>query len=188
MDSRSHIILVGGSSHTGKTLMAQKLLKKYGYPYLSIDHLKMGLYRADIGCGFTPLDDAEHVSEKLWPILKGIIMTAIENSQNLIIEGVYLLPQRVKELGYEYLRNVTLLYLGFSQSYIEMYFESGIIGNRCAIEDRKYENTCTSQDFILANMRQKEVCAEHGAKYFEINEDYLREIEDAYLWIDAQMA
>ena len=35
------IILIMGASHTGKTKLAQKLLEKYKYPYLSIDHLKM---------------------------------------------------------------------------------------------------------------------------------------------------
>ena len=34
------VILIAGSSHTGKTLLAQRLLEKYKYPYLSIDHLK----------------------------------------------------------------------------------------------------------------------------------------------------
>lgn len=45
------IILIAGASHTGKTLLAQRLLEKYGYPYLSIDHLKMGLIRS----GYTSL-------------------------------------------------------------------------------------------------------------------------------------
>ena len=40
------IILITGASHTGKTVLAQKLLEKYKYPYLSIDHLKMGLIRS----------------------------------------------------------------------------------------------------------------------------------------------
>ena len=40
------IILITGASHTGKTMLAQKMLEKYGYPYLSIDHLKMGLIRS----------------------------------------------------------------------------------------------------------------------------------------------
>ena len=40
------IILITGASHTGKTLLAQKMLEKYNYPYLSIDHLKMGLIRS----------------------------------------------------------------------------------------------------------------------------------------------
>ena len=37
------IILITGASHTGKTLVAQKLLENYQYPILSIDLLKMGL-------------------------------------------------------------------------------------------------------------------------------------------------
>lgn len=40
------IILISGASHTGKTLLAQRLLEKYHYPYVSIDHLKMGLIRS----------------------------------------------------------------------------------------------------------------------------------------------
>ena len=40
------IILIGGASHTGKTVLAQRLLERYHYPYLSIDHLKMGLIRS----------------------------------------------------------------------------------------------------------------------------------------------
>ena len=40
------IILIIGASHTGKTYLAQKMLEKYKYPYLSIDHLKMGLIRS----------------------------------------------------------------------------------------------------------------------------------------------
>jgi adenylate kinase family enzyme len=42
------VILVGGVSCTGKTVMAQKLLEKYKIPYLSIDHIKMGLIRGSI--------------------------------------------------------------------------------------------------------------------------------------------
>ena len=37
------VILIAGGSHTGKTLLAQRLLERHHYPYLSIDHLKMGL-------------------------------------------------------------------------------------------------------------------------------------------------
>ena len=40
------IILITGATHTGKTLLAQKMLEEYSYPYLSIDHLKMGLIRS----------------------------------------------------------------------------------------------------------------------------------------------
>ena len=82
------IILITGASHTGKTALAQKLLEKYKYPYLSIDHLKMGLIRSG-NTELTPMDDTELV-EYLWPIVCEIIKTAIENKQNLIVEGCYI--------------------------------------------------------------------------------------------------
>ena len=181
------IILIGGASHTGKTLMAQRLLEKYKFPYLSIDHLKMGLYRADMGCGFAPEDSEDLIGERLWPVLKGIIMTNIENDQNLIIEGAYLLPHKVKELEDKYLERIVSFYLGFSEAYIKKFFSSDIIGNRCVIENRGYENCDTAEDFILANNRQKELCLKHGDKYFEINGNYMREIDLVLSWVDEKM-
>ena len=52
------IMLISGASHTGKTLLAQRLLQKYQYPYLSIDLLKMGLIRSG-STTLTPEDDRE---------------------------------------------------------------------------------------------------------------------------------
>lgn len=82
------IILITGASHTGKTALAQKLLEKYKYPYLSIDLLKMGLIRSGY-TKLTPEDDNELI-DYLWPIVREIIKTAIENRQNLIVEGCYI--------------------------------------------------------------------------------------------------
>ena len=69
------IILIAGASHTGKTLLAQQLLEKYKYPYLSIDHLKMGLIRSG-NTNLTPLSSDEDLTNYLWPIVKEIIKTA----------------------------------------------------------------------------------------------------------------
>ena len=62
------IILITGASHTGKTTLAQKMLEKYNYPYLSIDHLKMGLIRSKV-TDLTPLSDDNELTEYLWPIV-----------------------------------------------------------------------------------------------------------------------
>ena len=57
------VVLITGASHTGKTALAQKLLETYNYPYLSIDHLKMGLIRS----GYTKLtaEDDEGLTDYL---------------------------------------------------------------------------------------------------------------------------
>lgn len=64
------IILITGASHTGKTVLAQKLLERYQYPYLSIDHLKMGLIRSS-NTSLTPKDD-EELTAYLWPVVREI--------------------------------------------------------------------------------------------------------------------
>ena len=81
------LILITGASYTGKTLLAQRLLEKYKFPYLSIDHLKMGLIRSG-NTTLTPEDD-DALTDYLWPIVREIMKTAIENNQNLIVEGCY---------------------------------------------------------------------------------------------------
>ena len=76
------IILITGASHTGKTLLAQRMLENCKYPYLSIDHLKMGLIRSG-NTDLTPEDD-DKLTEYLWPIVREIMKTTIENRQNLV--------------------------------------------------------------------------------------------------------
>ena len=99
------ILLIGGASHSGKTNLAQKLMEKYKQPYFSIDLLKMGLIRSS-QTNLTPYDD-EKITEYIWPILKEIIKTAIENKQNLIVEGCYIPYDWKKSFEEIYLSEIT---------------------------------------------------------------------------------
>ena len=98
------IVLIAGASHTGKTALAQKLLEKYKYPYLSIDHLKMGFIRS----GYTKLthEDDEELTKYLWPVIREMIKTAIENKQNLIVEGCYIPFDWSADFEKEYLKYI----------------------------------------------------------------------------------
>ena len=107
------IILIGGVSHAGKTLLSQHLLEKYKYPYLSLDHIKMGLLQGFKDCNFTVADTTTHIAKQIWGIVKGIIITAIENRQNLIIEGCYILPHLILSLDYQYLTHIISVYICF---------------------------------------------------------------------------
>ena len=111
------ILLITGASHTGKTLLAQKLLEKYKYPYLSIDHLKMGLIR----CGnthLTPLSDDTELTNYLWPIVCEMVKTAIENNQNMIVEGCYIPFDWEKYFEKEYKDHIKYICLVMSEDYI----------------------------------------------------------------------
>ena len=182
------VILVGGISCTGKTLMSQKLLEKYKIPYLSIDHLKMGLYRGDSNCGFTPMDSNEVIGEKLWPIIKGIIMTNIENNQNIIIEGCYLLSNLINDFEREYLDKIISVFIVFSTNYIKENFTSNIIKHRSAIETRNSKEDRPITKFINEHDELRKKCIENGVEHFEINSDYEKEIQRVYDFIENRIS
>ncbi|GIN99141.1 hypothetical protein J6TS1_50110 [Siminovitchia terrae] len=180
------IILISAVGSTGKTLMAQKLLERYHIPYLSIDHLKMGLYRGDKHCGFTPLDNTEVIGDNLWPILKGIIMTNIENEQHIIIEGCYILPHYLKDFDINYSEKIISVFLGFSTNYIQENFEGRIVKYRNAVELRGWPEERTIKELIKEHKEFKAQCLQAGVRYFEIENDYDKEILKAYDYIDAE--
>ena len=114
------VLLITGASHTGKTLLAQRLLQTYRYPCLSMDLLKMGLIRSG-NTRLTPEDDRE-LESYLWPIVREIIKTAIENRQDLIVEGCYVPPTLESGLYAVLSPGNPLCCLVMTKAYIETHF------------------------------------------------------------------
>ena len=181
------VIIIGAESMTGKTLMAQKLLEKYRMPFLSIDHLKMGLYRANINCGFKPDDSNEVIEKHLWPILKGIIETNIENNQNMIIEGCYIYPNRIREFAREYKAKIIPIFMGFSKQYLDHNFTTNVLGFQNAIELREEPDERPLEWFIEAHNKMKVLCMESCIRFFEINNNYEKDTAVIYQWIDLEV-
>ncbi len=163
------VILITGASHTGKTLLAQKLLEKYKYPYLSIDHLKMGLIRSG-NTTLTPLSDDAELTAYLWPIVREIIKTAIENNQNLIVEGCYVPFDYEKDFTKEYLTNIKYYCLVMSEEYIKTHFDN-IKKYENVIENRLYDD-CTIESLIEDNLTVLEQVKKHNLNYILIDDKY----------------
>ena len=163
------IILIGGASHTGKTLLAQRLLEKYQYPYLSIDHLKMGLIRSG-RTNLTPMDD-EKLTDYLWPIVREMVKTAIENGQNLIVEGCYIPFDWAKDFTDEYRKEIRYVCLILSRQYIETHF-ADIQGHANVIEARLDDSGLDAQELMEENERNLALCQEYGCNYILIDDKY----------------
>ena len=163
------IILIGGASHTGKTAYAQKLLEKYRYPYLPIDHLKMGLIRSG-QTELTPMDD-DKLTDYLWPIVREMVKTAIENKQNLIVEGCYIPFDWQKDFDRESLENIQYVCLVMSQSYIENHF-ADIQGYASVIERRLDDSDLNMEDLIAENEYNLAQCIAHNLPYILIDGEY----------------
>ena len=169
------IVIITGASHTGKTLLAQKMLEKYKYPYLSIDHLKMGLIRSG-NTDLTPEDDDE-LTEYLWPIVREIIKTAIENDQNLIVEGCYIPADWRQGFDMSYLRHITFLCLAMTDEYVEDHFDE-IIGHESEIESRLVKEDCTIDELKQCNKWFIDTFSSTGEKVVLIEDVFERVIDD----------
>lgn len=164
------IILIAGASHSGKTVLAQKLLEKYKYPYLSIDHIKMGLIRSG-NTDLTPESKDEELTEYLWPIIREIIKTAVENKQNLIIEGCYIPFTWEKDFSEAYLQNIRYCCIVLSERYIKEHF-ADIKAHANDIEQRIDDSYCTEEAVLHDNAEQLKMCLKHKLRYIYIDEEY----------------
>ncbi len=168
------IVLIAGATHTGKTVLAQRLLEKYKFPYLSIDHLKMGLIRSNQTT--ISVNDDEKLTPYLWSIVKEIIKTAIENGQNLIAEGCYIPFDWEKDFNKEYLLQIKYYCLIMSKDYILKRF-SDILANESIVEQRLISGDLAQENLIKENESNLQTCKKYGLNYIFIDKEYKVDIE-----------
>ncbi|WP_105204789.1 adenylate kinase [Neobittarella massiliensis] len=168
------VVFIAGGTHTGKTLLAQRLLEKYGFPYLSIDHLKMGLIRSG-HTDLTPLSSDEALTGYLWPIVREMAKTAIENRQDLVIEGCYIPFTWRDDFDAWYLPHIQYRCLLFSEDYIRQYYRQ-ILSHASDIEWRQ-SDSCDQQALLAENRSNLAACKRYGCDYIRIDGDYQVDLE-----------
>ena len=168
------IVLITGTTHTGKTVLAQKLLEKYKFPYLSIDLLKMGLIRSN-QTKISVTDD-EKLTPYIWGIIKEMIKTAIENEQNLIVEGCYIPFDWAKEFNKEYLLKIKYFCLIMSKDYIQKHF-SDILANESIVEQRLTSGDLVQGNLIKENESNLQMCKKYGLNCILIDTEYKVDID-----------
>lgn len=168
------IVLLTGASYTGKTALAQKLLEQYKYPYLSIDHLKMGLIRSGY-TSLTPLSEDMDLTEYLWPIVCEMIKTAIENKQNLIVEGCYIPFDWEKYFEKAYLDHMKYYCLVMSEKYIRNHFDD-IKKYSNVIENRMCDECCNMESILSDNDDFLKSCQKYNVPFVLIDNAYQLDI------------
>lgn len=163
------ILLIHGPTHTGKTYVAQKILEIYKYPYLSIDHLKMGLIRSGF-TQLTPEDSVLKLTNELWPIVREMIKTAIENNQNLVIEGCYIPFNYKKDFEASYLKDISYICLVFHDDYIKNHYQE--ILNHQSVVEMRVSDDLTIQALLNENQYFFEQVKQNKLNSFMIENSY----------------
>ena len=168
------VVIITGASHTGKTRLAQRMMEKTAFPYVSEDHIKMGLIRSG-HTDLTPEDD-DRMTGFLWPIIREMIKTAIENDQNLIVEGCYVPFDWKADFGDAYLPKIRFICLTLSDGYIDRHFDD-IKRYASCIETRLDNGDCTPEQVRRENRFYRDGCRDHGLDTVLIEDGYTEMID-----------
>ncbi len=133
----------------------------------------MGLIRS--GKTSLTVNDDEKLTPYLWSIIKEMIKTAIENKQNIIIEGCYIPFDWQKDFDESYLQEIKFYCLIMTAEYIANYF-SEILKFESIIEKRITADI-NKADLIADNKMNLKLCKEYGLEYILIDKNYKIEIE-----------
>jgi len=107
------VILIGGATRSGKSILSRRLAANLGWPILSLDVLKMGLSRAVPSLGIDPASPSAAVGRVMWPLIRAMLENAVETASDYIFEGDMLLPHQVAELQATRTGEVVACFLGY---------------------------------------------------------------------------
>lgn len=173
------IIIITGATHSGKTAYAQKLMERLNITYISQDHIKMGMIRSGYST-LSPDSPDAMMTEYLWPVTREIIKTAIENKQNLIVEGCYIPFNWKNDFDEVYLQEIKYICLCFSERYITEHYHD-IMEYESCIENRIDDGYCTIELLKNENERFRRECEENGLSFVLIDDNYEQTIEEILL-------
>jgi hypothetical protein len=185
------LLLVSGTSRSGKTLIARKLLAENQIPYLSLDWLMMGFNNGIPEYGIHHLLWPNEIAEKMAPFLRGMIDSMIVDGMDYVIEGEAMLPQSVAELIEEHPDKIRAVFVGYTEIKVE---------DKVALVKKHGggENdwlTGKSDEYIrdhIGNMlayskKTRNECKKHGLSYFDTSEDFLGAIGAAAEFLVADL-
>lgn len=181
------IYLVGGASRAGKSQLARGLLAQRGVPYLHLDLLMMGFARGLPEFGVDPDTSAAVRGERLWPVVRGMAVTALEDGVDYLFEGDFLLPAHAAELKASWGARVGAAFLGYAETspgakLREVRSFGGGPNDWVSglSDERILEISATN---IRFSRRVRRECADLGLAYFDTSGDLPRVVSSALRYL-----
>lgn len=169
------VFLIGGSSHVGKSTLAQSLADELGWNYLSKDRLGRHPGRPwqvpplqvpphvvehyqTLSVDELIADVLRHYRDNIWPLVENIVTTRATDlsTERLVLEGSALLPERIAALPY---KNVAAVWLTASRELLaqRMYAESQYAAKsppEKALIDKFLQRTWKYNDLMLEDVKR----------------------------------
>jgi putative acetyltransferase len=184
------LLFLGGAARTGKSILARRLLAKFGLPYLSLDVLKMGLTRGMPELTLDPNAGAPAVAARLWPIVREMSRSLLYDRTNYVYEGE-LLPEFVADLQSRYAAQVHACFLGYAtidpaQKLHEIRTYTGH-PNDWSLEYNDAELLPIILREIAFSQHVRAECARYQLPYFETSEQFLAAHAAVMEYVEGQL-
>lgn len=108
-------------------------------------------------------------------MIREIVKTAIENNQNLVVEGCYIPFDWKKDFTQACREKIRYVCLIFSENYIQRHYHD-ILNYENVIEKRMENAFFTREELMRENRDNLEKCRSCGCDYLLIDEPYNVEI------------
>ena len=168
------IYFIAGAARAGKTYLAKQLMTQLKIPLLELDYLKMGLANGVPEYGIHPLQDEATLGGLLWPIVEAMVRAMVENEDDYIIEGCYILPEFVAQAREQHGDTIRACFLGYADtSPLEKLVEVRRYGGGPGDPLGDYDDARTLsfiERFVSFSQFVRTECARLGFPYFEVKE------------------
>lgn len=177
------LFLVSGTSRSGKTLIARKILADKKIPYLSLDWLMMGFNDGIPEYGIHHLLWPNEIAEKMGPFLQGMINSMLVDDVDYVIEGEAMLPQLVADLVEKNPDKIRTVFVGYTR--INVRDKVALVKKYADGENDWLTNEPDEyirdhiENMIAYSKTIKIGCEECGLSYFDTSEDFPGAIEAA---------
>ena len=163
-------ILIGGTSNTGKSTLAQRVSLKLGFEYLSTDSLarhpgrpwqeKLELIPAHVREHYSLLTVDELISDllhhynNLWPKIDAILKSNGAQGRKVVLEGSALWPTKIKE------HNLNGIWLTAGDDFLKdrIYRSSNY-------QEKTFEEQKLIDKFLARTLRYNEIMMKHIDDY-----------------------
>ena len=177
------LLLVSGTSRSGKTLIARRILADKRIPYLSLDWLMMGFNDGLPEYGIHHLLWPDEIARKMGPFLLAMIDSMLVDGMDYVIEGEAMLPEVVADLVEKHPGKIRAVFLGYTE--IDVKAKVALVKEHGAGENdwlTKQSDEYISDhvgNMITYSRMIKDGCEKHGLPYFDTSDDFLTAIEAA---------
>lgn len=177
------LYLVSGTSRSGKTMIAQKILKAKAIPYFSLDWIVMGFTNGMPQCGIHDKLFPDEIAVGIRDFLESMCASMLWDDVDYVIEGEAILPESARKLLDQHAENIRVCYVGYTDIDVNQKVQevkTYSVGERdWLLQESEVQIRKHIENMVTYSRKVKQECEQHNVRYFDTSSAFLSTIDKA---------